>query len=235
MNPEFELSGYDPFQEALQKYMRDVGAFALEGESGYENNYDRIRYAFFDLLESVGVADDDAIVKMDELLPRFDGLDLGLDELGLQYKLAPLRLMHQLQPDCVLPLEKLTTDRIRTTFNLSLAGEQAVHNDCIAGGEGNQFLCRHALTCPILVARRIGKDMLELLEIQQMFFKHIEPEVVLDNENLRQLKQTLRTHDLMTSMEIEVYLHNAAAYAREQVMYIFPPQPRLNEEAEGTN
>lgn len=150
MRPEREpWAEHDPFLDDLKRYFRDVAAFEADGESDAENNRSRLAMACYDMLEKIGEEDTQIIEGVERLLPSGILGEFTMAELTLEYKLAPLRLLNQHQPECPLTLERLTPKRIETIFDQSLAGEAVAHEGCITGDELGSVACEHGLTCPM--------------------------------------------------------------------------------------
>lgn len=233
MTPEREpWADYDPFLDDLKRYFQDVAELTADGED-IDNNSSRLVLAFYDMLEKLELTDMHVIEKINSLLPKGGVEEFTLDALVLEYKLAPIRLMNQRQPDCPLPLEKLTPKRIETIFNLALAGEEIRHDDCSSGYDANSIACDHSLTCPKRLCRHIGIELFELLTIQRAFQEdYVKPQRDPTCANLLQLEQTLLAHQLMLPTEITVHRNQTYRYFEDQMQYMSPPEvPRTNDEA----
>lgn len=224
---------HDPFSDALKTYLRDVQALEADGELELDNNRDRLKFAFYDLLDALGVPTETSIEKMNTVLPTADLEGAGISELALQYKLAPIRLLDQRQPDCPFPIELLTVQRIEKVFNLILAGEEIQHANCIDGSEEGSLMCEHALTCPMRIGRYVGKNILELLVIQRQIQEDIEPQSDPTFFNLLQLHKSLVSNQLMLPGEIEVHTKLARDYADEQFAYMVSGHTRETDETNG--
>lgn len=224
----------DVFLDNLRSYMHDVAALDAEGNEMIENNRIRLANSFDTLLENLGVPNEIAMTKLMSLLPLEQTGVLEPDELVLQYKVAPLRLLDQKQTDCALPLEKLTAHRIEMIFDVVLAGEEVRHGECITGEESDKLMCDHNLTCPMKLGRVIGKDLLQLMVVQRHFSEDdVEPQHDPTFFNLIQLGRTLITHELMTPEEINTYRKLSEQYAFEQLTYITPQgPPRAHDETD---
>lgn len=224
---------HDPFSDGLLTYMRDVEAMKADGLEDIGNNRLRLKYAFSDLLEHLNVSPEVAIEKAETLIPSASHEELGLSELLMQYKLAPLRLLDQRQPDCPLALEDLTVLRIEKIFDYALAGEGMDHLGCPEGDIETSLSCPQNLTCPVLLSRRIGKDLLGLLVVRRQLSDEIEPQFDQTLFNLLQLKRSLIVNQVMSPAEIGAYARVAEDYAFEELLGEKPRRTHANDDIDG--